>query len=127
MRIEVLQDKLHGNGTLAGGYAVVWNGTRASASGTKYLDADDFRPPSTPAAPVDMRERPTTALVLDWLKSHGPATIRELADALEVDIVRVNSAVASLRLRKAAKIVGYRTMIVEKFGPRTVAIWGLPS
>ena len=44
MRIEDLQDKLHGDGTLAGGYAVVWNGTRVSASGTKYLDADDYTP-----------------------------------------------------------------------------------
>ena len=43
MRIEDLQDKLHGDGTLAGGSEAEKVGN-FSASGTKYLDADDYTP-----------------------------------------------------------------------------------
>ena len=125
MRIEDLQDKLHGNGTLAGGYAVVWNGTRASASGTKYLDADDYTPRGAEAVAVELRDRPLTLVLLDWLESHGPKTVRELTNEMQVDFSRVNSAVASLHTRKAIAIVERRTLHVEKFGPRSVAVWGL--
>lgn len=126
MRIEDLQDKLHGSGTLAGGYAVVWNGTTASASGTRYLDADDYVPRVAVKA-GNVLDRPLTAVLRDWLESYGPATLRELSTGMDVDLFKLNSAMASLRTRGAVEIVGRRTIVVEKFGPRSVAVWGLAS
>lgn len=126
MRVEDMQDRLHWNGTLRGGYVVVWDGTRSSASGTKYLDAEDHQPTPKAHVPTPVHRTGTlTEIVLDWLESHGPATIREIAEAADIHVFKVNSAIASLRTRGAITIVSERTMTVERFGVRSVAVWGV--
>lgn len=127
MRVEDMQDKLHGNGTLRGGYVVVWDGTRGSASGSKYLDAEEHKLLDPRIVRVLNPDRKLTEIVLDYLESHGPATLREVAEATDIHVFKVNSAMASLRTRKAVSIVEQRTMVVDCFGVRNVAVWGVSS
>lgn len=86
MRVEDLQDQLHGDGTLRSGYVVVWNGTRDSASGTPYLDSSEV--PAVADAPwraVEPMPRFKSALrcaVVELLTTHGPMTTRALTEHL---------------------------------------------
>ena len=123
MRLEELQDRIHSTGTLRNGYAVVWNGTRDSASGTKYLDAEDqVRVAPQPPPLIAEVPQPLTVLVLDWIDTHGPATSQAIAAALNVDPKRVYTTVATLKTRKALRIIDYTSE--ERDHVRLVAIYG---
>ena len=106
------------------GYDVVWDGTRASRSGTPYLAAEQFTPEPSAAKPI---ARGLTDGVLDWLESFGPATIRELADALGFTTSQVNSSILCLKKRGAVAVVDQRPVMVRKFGVRLVAVYGVPE
>lgn len=125
MRVEDLQGQLHGDGTLRGGYVVVWDGTRASASGTKYLDADD----QVAAAPskVDGRGLTLRDRVRAQFEDFGRATIREVATEIGADLFRVNATVSNMRKSGELVCVAHRRMDVPKFGIRMVAVYELAS
>ena len=103
MRVEDLQDQLHGDGTLRSGYVVVWNGTRDSASGTPYLDSSEVpavadaahssdrptpaggrraRPPWRAVEPMPRFKSALRCAVVELLTTHGPMTTRALTEHL---------------------------------------------
>lgn len=130
MRIEDLQDKLHGNGTLAGGYAVVWNGTRDSASGTPYLASDET--PADPGAPpyVEPVAKFRSALrsaVVDTLSTRGPMTIRALTDHLHGSHESVKQCVYNLVKLGHLAECGTVTVPVRKFSARAVKLYGVAA
>lgn len=109
-------------------YEVIWNGTRASACGSPYLAADAA--PLLPAPELKVRKpagRALTALMLDWIESFGPSTIREIADGLEVEMFKVNASICNLKKRGAVVVVDQRRVVVRKFGVRLVAVYGVPA
>lgn len=110
------------------GYQVVWNGTRASASGTPYLSADDA--PLMVGPELRTRKpagRSLTAAMLDWIESFGPSTIGEIANGLEIEMFRVNASICNLKKRGAVVVVEHRRVVVRKFGARLVAVYGVAS
>ncbi len=125
MSVEDLQQRLYGNGTLRGDYVVVWDGTRASASGTKYLDADD----QVAAVPskVDGRGLTLRDRVRAKFEDFGRATIREVATEIGADLFRVNATVSNMRKSGELVCVAHRRMDVPKFGIRMVAVYELAS
>lgn len=125
MSVEDLQHRLYGDGTLRGGYVVVWDGTRASASGTKYLDADD----QVAAVPskVDGRGLTLRDRVRAQFEDFGRATIREVATEIGADLFRVNATVSNMRKSGELVCVAHRRMDVPKFGIRMVAVYELAS
>lgn len=125
MRIEDLQAQLHGDGTLRSGYVVVWNGTRDSASGTPYLDADD----QVAAVPskVDGRGLTLRDRVRAQFEDFGRATIREVATQIGADLFRVNATVSNMRKSGELVLVRHRRIEVPKFGARMVAVYGIAS
>lgn len=125
MTVEDLQDKLHGDGTLRGGYAVVWDGTKGSASGTKYLDADDqiaAVPTKVDGSGLSLRDRVRAAF-----EDIGPATIREVTNAIDADLYKVNATVSNMRKSGELVLVRHRRIEVPKFGARMVAVYGIAS
>lgn len=105
------------------GYQVVWNGTRASASGTPYLATDEV--PSAPPAPRPVVR--VTARIAAHLAAQGPSTVREIAEALGESLFRINSSICNMR--KLGKVVsmGHRRVVVRQFGVRLVAVYGVPA
>lgn len=125
MRLEDLQDELHGDGSLRGGHVVVWNGTKHSASGTRYLDADDqvaATPTQVDGRGLSLRDRVRAAF-----EDLGRATIREVATEIGADLFRVNATVSNMRKSGELVCIAHRRLDVPKFGIRMVAVYELAA
>lgn len=122
MTLEELQDRMEG-GTRGAG-VVLWNGTRESLSGSKYLGSDDLPAVALPKAEAKPTLREQVAAAL---RDMGRATVRELADRLDADLYRVNATVSNMRGSGEIVQVAHQRRIVKAFGARMVAVYGLAS
>lgn len=130
MRVEELQEQMAGAGTLRHGFAVVWNGTRASASGTPYLATDELpatpRPTATRQRLAVLRSELKSAL-MDEIRANGPQTIRALAGRVGGRFEAVKLAIYNLKKSGHVCERGSVTVPIPKFGGRVVKLYGLSS
>lgn len=125
MRLEDLHGRFYGDGTLRGGYSVVWDGTTRSASGTRYLDADDqvaAVPTKVDGSGLSLRDRVRAAF-----EDLGPSTIREVTNALDAEIYKVNATVSNMRKAGELVLVSHRRIHVAPFGARMVAVYRIAA
>lgn len=111
-------------------YQVLWDGTSGSASRSRYLTVADpvlSSPVRVGRAPAEPPKATFVDQVRDSLATHGPQTIRDLADRLGGGILRANSALGNLKSQGEVVVVGQREIVVERFGKRLVAVYGVAS
>lgn len=102
-------------------YIVLWNGTRACVSGTRYLGAIE-EPSRDPRQPRPAGKAMTDR-VTDALEASGPKTVRELAQYLGAEFGLVNGALHNRITAGLVRAVGHREVGVRHFGPRLVAVY----
>lgn len=120
MTLEGLQDQLHGDATLRHGYAIHWNGTRDSVSGTPYLASSEVPAvPNDAPPPFEPRPKFKSALrcaVVGSLTARGPMTIRALADHLRGSHQRVKQCVYNMVKGGYLEEHGRAPESAQKFG-----------
>lgn len=130
MRVEDLQGIMSGAGTLRHGYQVVWNGTRASASGTPYLASDEIpatpRPTETRRLLAVLRSKLKASLMAE-MSANGPQTIRSLSERVGGRFGAVKLAVYNLKKSGHVCECGSVTVQGRNFGGRAVKLYGLSA